>query len=277
MPGGIELIAFPQLSRVSGLVHAFSTRAGGVSAPPCDSLNLGFHVGDSPENVVENRRRFAAAAGFALEDVVSTRQVHGVVVRTVGAAERGTGALAPAADSWAPCSAKPATQGEEGCDALVTREPGVVLMGFAADCPLVLLADPDARVAGLAHAGWRSAFGGIVANTLDAMCALGASPGRIVAGITPSARACCYEVGGELQEELAKRMDGAGRFFTPRGGKFLLDLPGVVREMLQLGGVRPERIEAAQACTICGPSRFFSHRQSGGKTGRLAAVISFCL
>ncbi len=258
----VELVTFGNLSRIAGLVHAFSTRQGGVSAPPLDSLNLGFHVGDVPANVVENRRRFAAAAGFAPEDVVSTRQVHGTLVRTVGDAERGTGAIEPVGESWA-------------CDALVTRERGVVLMSFAADCPVVLLADEGSRVAGLAHAGWRSAFGGIIANTVDAMAALGATPERIVGAISPSAGGCCYEVGGELRESLRARLPDADRFFRPRGGKFLLDLPGVVKEMLLRSGVRTECIEAAGACTICEPSRFFSHRAGSGKTGRLGAVVGF--
>ena len=263
-PGGVDLVTFGHLARVPGLVHAVSTRAGGVSAAPFDSLNLGFHVGDDPRAVVENRRRFAAAAGFALEDVVATRQVHGVTVRTVGAAERGRGALRPTDESWA-------------CDALVTREPGVVLMGFAADCPLVLLADPDASgcVAGLAHAGWRSVFSGIVAGTVEAMTRLGASPRRIVAGISPSASGCCYEVGGKLRDALASVMPDADRFFRPRGEKFLFDLPGVVREGLLLAGLAGENIEDARACTICDTTRFFSHRASGGKTGRHAAVIGW--
>jgi polyphenol oxidase len=258
----VQPVTFGNLSRVRGLVHAVSTRAGGVSAPPMDSLNLGFHVGDAPQNVVENRRRFASAAGFALEDVVTTRQVHGTLVRTVGASERGVGALEPVGESWA-------------CDGLVTREPEIVLMGFSADCPLVLLADEQARVAGLVHAGWRSAFGGIVANAVDAMVALGAEPGRIIAAISPSAGGCCYEVGGELRDALRPRLANAEEFFRPRQEKFLLDLPGVVRRMLVLGGVREENVEVSQACTICEPSRFFSHRASGGKTGRLAGIIGW--
>jgi hypothetical protein len=278
--GDIEILTFDALARVPGLVHAASARAGGVSAPPFDSLNLGFRVGDREADVVENRRRFAAAAGFRLEDVVTTRQVHGVVVRTVGAGGRGTGALKPPGEAW-------------DCDALVTREPGVTLMAFAADCPLALLVDPEARVAGLAHAGWRSTFGGILARTVEAMTRLGAEPGRIVAGVSPAAQACCYEVGGELRDALAKTLSDADRFFRPLprqnsgqgGDKFMLDLPGVVREMLIREGIRTENIEDSRACTICSPrgsargkpSQFFSHRASGGKTGRLAAVIGWAL
>ncbi len=268
--GDIDLVTLGALARVPGLVHAVSTRAGGVSAPPFDALNLGLHVGDRPEAVVENRRRFAAAAGFSLDDVVATRQVHGVTVRVVDAADRGTGALAPPGDAWA-------------CDALVTAECGVVLMGFAADCPLVMLAEAEARVAALAHAGWRPAFGGILARTVEAMSRLGASPARIVAGVSPAAHGCCYEVGGELREALATQLEDPGRFFRPRGGKFLLDLPGAVRALLVKSGLHEENIEDSGACTICSPrghargepSRFFSYRASGGKTGRLAAVIGF--
>ena len=257
----IALIRFAALARVPGLVHTFSERTGGVSAPPFDSLNLGFRVADDPARVIENRRRFAAAAGFALEDVVATYQVHGVTVRAVGRSDRGTGAEAPTDEAWA-------------CDALVTAEPGVMLMGFAADCPLVLLADGDARVAGIAHAGWRSAFGGIAARTVEAMARLGAQPSRIVAAVTPAAQGCCYEVGAELLAALPAEAGDPAQFFRPRGGgKYLLDLPGAVRALLIAAGAGAENIDVSSACTICEPSRFFSHRKSGGKTGRLAAVI----
>jgi YfiH family protein len=258
---GITCLTFGTLARVPGLVHAASTRRGGVSKAPFDSLNLGFRVGDDAEAVIENRRRFARAAGFALEGVVATAQVHGINVREVGRADCGTGAFELPPDAWA-------------CDALVTAQPNLFLMGFGADCPLVLLADPKARVAALAHAGWRSAFAGILARTLAAMRHLGAEPGRIIAGIAPAAHGCCYEVGGELKDALAGSLPDVERFFTPRGEKFLLDLPRVCRELLKAQGVQDGNIESAQSCTMC-DGEFFSHRSSGGKTGRQASVVGW--
>jgi copper oxidase (laccase) domain-containing protein len=144
---GLAFFTFNFLDRVDGLLSAVSSRCGGVSAKPFDSLNLGFRVADDPALVLENRRRFAGAVGFPLESVVATRQVHGAAVRVVGAKDRGLGATSPPGEAWA-------------CDGLVTRDRDVFLTGFSADCPLVLLADAESGVIGLAHCGWRSTVAG---------------------------------------------------------------------------------------------------------------------
>jgi len=258
--GEVVFHTFEVLARVPGLSHAVSTRRGGVSRAPYDSLNLGLHVGDEPAAVRENRRRFASAVGFATAQVATTRQVHGVEVRTVGRAGALAGSAAP----------DPA-----GCDGLVTHERGVFLMGFSADCPLVMCADAGAGVLGLAHTGWRGAFAGIIGKTLAAMAQLGASPESMVAAISPAIGPCCYEVGGELKDALPEQFKTCERFFLPHGGKFLLDLPGVCRERLAAGGVREENIESANTCSRCHEDAFFSYRSSGGRTGRYAAVIGW--
>ena len=256
----MTLCTFDALGGIPGLVHSVSTRTGGVSPVPFDTLNLSFQVGDDPENVRENRRRFAVAAGFRLEDAVATRQVHGEVVRVIDRTHRGTGVHASAEDSWA-------------CDALVTADVGVVLVGFSADCPLVLLAGPRGEVVGIAHAGWRPLVGGILQKTVSRMEALGVSPGEITAGIGPSIGPCCYEVGTEVKAAAEAGIPEAADCFEPKDHRCLMDLWGLCRKVLTDRGLRDEHIETAGLCSRCRQDLFFSHRGSNGRTGRYAAVI----
>ena len=259
--GETVYLTFGSLAGVPGLAHGVSTRTGGVSRPPFDSMNMGFHEDEEASRVVENRRRFVTALGWDLADVVTTRQVHGTRVRVVGRADAGRGTLEEPEESWT-------------CDALVTRERGVLLMALSADCPLVMLGDAEAGVAGLAHAGWRSAFGGILAGTLEAMESLGARPERVTAAISPAIGRCCYEVGGELRAAAPVDEATSRRLFREHGEKWLLDLVGFSREMLQASGVAEEKIESADLCTRCHPEMFFSARRNA-RTGRQAAVIGW--
>jgi len=260
--GDIVYLTLDRLDAVSGLVHAVSTRVGGVSREPYDSLNLGLHVEDDARAVCENRRRFAAAVAFPLEAVVSTRQVHGTDVRVVGRLDRGHGAQALPDESW-------------NCDALVTSARGVFLMGFSADCPLILLVDRAASAVGLVHAGWRPAFSDIVGKTVSAMRKLGAEPERMLAGISPAIGPCCYEVDRDFRDAFPDDVDRRDRFFRPHGQKFLFDLPLFCHEMLRRSGLCEEYIESAGTCTRCNEELFFSHRASGGRTGRFAVVIGW--
>jgi len=260
--GDIVYLTFGCLEKVAGLFHAVSTRRGGVSLSPFDSLNLGFHVGDDFGAVLENRRRFAGAAGFELGNVVTTRQVHGADVRVVGRADCGRGAVQEPDELWA-------------CDALVTRDRGVYLMAFSADCPLAMLVDARAGVLGLAHAGWRSAFAGVLSRTMSAMADLGAQVSRVVAGISPAIGPCCYEVGGDLRDKVPPDVRAPDRFFHPHKGKFLFDLPLFCREAVRNEGVSDDSIESAGLCTSCTGELMFSSRASGGRTGRYAAVVGW--
>ncbi len=253
---------FGLLRGLGGIVHAVSTRHGGVSRGPFQGLNVGIQVGDDPQAVLENRRRLCEAAGVGLDSLVAAAQVHGNAVAWVTEAHRGRGARDAA-------SALPDT------DALITDSAGVTLIAFSADCPLIALVDPMRRAIGVAHASRRGTLGRIAARTVRAMERfLGCRPSDLVAAIAPSIGPCCYEVGDEVLAEARAALPGAERFFTQREGRWHMDLWAANAAQLAEAGLARERIELPTICTCCRPDEFFSHRASRGRTGRFALLLA---
>lgn len=221
---------------------AFSTRAGGVSEGPYDSLNLGRLTGDDVDRVDENRRLFCAEIGGDPARLALNRQVHSTDVH---AAEAGR-------------------HGQPG-DGLWTEEPDLPVLAMSADClPLALV-----RVGGgvpavaVLHAGWRGLLAGIVAEGVRTLTA-GASGGRVAAAIGPAIGPCCYEVGAEVSEPFAA-LYGAD---VVHGRK--LDLWSCAERALRAAGV--EAIERTDLCTFCNPELFFSHRRTGKPRGVQGAI-----
>jgi len=250
---------FPSLACFPWLAAAVSTRRGGVSAPPYDTLNLGLHVVDDPEAVIENRRRFCAEVGVELDSVVAGAQVLGRAVAWVTEADRGRGAYDEA-------SALPDT------DALITDSPGVSLLAFSADCPLIAIVDSDRRAIGLAHASRKGTFGRIAARTVLAMeKLLGCRPDTMHAAMAPCIGSCCYEVGREI---IADAPDDMGQHFHEHRGKLFLDLWEANVEQLITTGLPAQHIARPAACTCCSSGTFFSYRASGGRTGRFGLLLS---
>lgn len=221
----------------------FTARAGGVSSGPFASLNLGPWTGDDPQAVAENQRRAALfASGDRRRELRIGRQVHAASV----AVHRGGGAD-PALD---------------GVDAHVTDRADLALAVLAADCVPVVVVGPSG--VGVAHAGWRGLAAGVIEATVRE---LAAQPGAgdaaaIVAAIGPCAGPCCYESGEEVHAAFAGRPRGRAE------GRHL-DLPALARDALQRAGVTT--VLDADRCTIC-DERYFSHRRSGGTTGRQAGI-----
>ena len=228
---------------------AFSTRLGGVSQPPFDTLNLSTVVPDSPDTVLENRRRLAGAVGLAAP-VCWLRQVHGTTV----------------------LDAAQALQRDEPrreADGCVTDSTGVVCAVMAADCLPVLLCHRDGSVVGGVHAGWRGLAAGVVEAGVAAMGVRGAAPGDLLAWLGPCIGASVYEVGDEVRAAF----DGAGddaAFVPSPAGRWLADLPALARLRLAVAGVTA--VFGEPACTFTDDGRFFSHRRDG-PCGRMAALI----
>jgi YfiH family protein len=212
-------LASPLLSAIPGLRHAFFTREGGVSDGVYADLNGGLGSNDDPAKVAENRRRMAAQMGVAPARFLSVWQIHSpdAVVAT---------------GPWENASRPRA-------DAMVTRSEGLSIGVTAADCGPILLVDPNARVIGAAHAGWKGALTGIVESTVEAMEKLGAERSGIVAAIGPLIRQHSYEVGGEFVERFIEADAENGVFFIPstREGHAMFDLAGFIRMRLENAGV----------------------------------------
>ena len=244
------------------LVHAFSTRLGGVSAGPFASLNLGFGRGDPAGNVMENYRRLGAALCIDPMRAAFTKQVHGRAVRTVTLAD----ACAPDAPSTVEC------------DALVTAERALPLFCFTADCVPALLCDARHGVAAAAHCGWRSSVADILAAVVERMCALGAETGDIRAAFGPAIGRCCFETDGDVPQALRAYLGAdAEAYIAPgaREGKYLVDLRAANARRLAQLGVPEGNIAVSGECTVCSHEKYWSHRHvRGGARGSQCGVIT---
>jgi YfiH family protein len=249
----------------TGASAAVTTRRGGVSAAPYDSLNLGLHVGDRRVDVVENRGRAAASFGVDLSTMVFARQVHGTGVAKVGPAERGRGAT-DQDDAVA------------DCDVLLTTAPGVTLAILVADCVPLVLVDPDVPVMAAVHAGWRGTAAGVVGAAVRAMAEEGAAAERVRAYLGPAVDPRRYQVTDDVRDALAVAVApapleaGIARADGP--GHWLADLVAANRQQLEQAGLDPGRIHAATATTA--DDDFFSDRAARpcGRFGLLARLLS---
>jgi hypothetical protein len=243
---------------------AVTTRHGGVSAAPFDTLNLGLHVGDDQAAVLTNRRRAAAAFGTELGGLVFARQVHGAGVAFVGGADAGRGGVSE-------------DDAVADADVLVTTAPGVTAVIMVADCVPLALVDPIARVVGVVHAGWRGTGAGVAGTALEAMATRGARAERVRAFVGPAVAPDAYQVTDEVRDALVRAVspaaldDAVARADGP--GHWLVDLVAANRQQLVLGGVPDEQIAGCDMTTA--DARFFSDRAARpcGRFALLARLI----
>lgn len=243
-------------AELPGARAAFSTRVGGLSEPPFDSLNLGVLTDDETETVVENRRRLAAALGLDPELIPIGLQVHG------GALARHSASQRPS-----PFAHPGGTMAE--VDGHVVTAPGLAPLVFTADCLPIALSGPGGVA--MLHCGWRGLAAGILAKGAEAVEASAAAVGP---GIGP----CCYEVGEEVLAAFSDLGEGITAADEEKGGAGVaksarrrLDLTEVARRLLARAGV--EQVEVADLCTCCEEELFFSHRRDAGRTGRQAGLV----
>ena len=235
------MLASSLLSAVPGLRHAFFTREGGVSGGVYAALNGGLGSNDNPAHVAENRSRMAEHLGVARENLLSVHQIHSP--DAVVATGPWGGSIRPRAD------------------AIVTATENLAIGITTADCGPVLLVDPNARVIGAAHAGWKGALTGILESTITAMEKLGADRNSTIAALGPMIRQQSYEVGAEFVERFLDADADNAVFFLPasRQGHAMFDLAGFIRMRLENAGVL--MIDDLGVDTYS-DERFYSYRRS---------------
>lgn len=260
---GVEYLTFPALDACEEVIHAFSTRKGGVSTGHLSAMNLSFSRGDLPENVSENYRRFCTAIGIRPEQVVCTDQTHTANVREADSSHCGEGVTKPKV--WT------------DVDGLVTNEAGVALCTSFADCVPLYFYDPVHHAIGLSHSGWRGTVGQIGAVTVQKMQTLyGSDPKDILAAIGPSICQDCYEVSKDVIDAFKKEYPQKVwnlLFYEKTDGKYQLNLWEACRYTMLSAGLLPEHISLPNLCTCCNPDELFSHRASHGQRGNLNAFM----
>ena len=223
-------------------VHALqTTRLGGASRAPYDSLNLGMHVGDDPLNVAANRNLLSR---YVPSEPVWLEQVHGT---TVALAEQA--GCAPYAD------------------ACISRSKGAVCVVMTADCLPILLCDSAGSIVGAVHAGWRGLAGGVIEATVSAMAVPGAD---LMAWLGPAIGQQAFEVGPEVRDIFLSHDSVAATAFVEHGDRFLADIYLLARQRLQALGI--SQIYGNGFCTYTDREQFFSYRRDG-RTGRMATMI----
>lgn len=256
-------ITFPVLSKINFIKHGFSTRLGGVSKGIYESMNLGFSNGDNPEKVRKNYNRISKSIGFSLDEIVTSDQVHSTDIRLVTAEDKGKGIQKK--------------RDYKGIDGLITKETGIMLATYYADCVPLYFVDMKNHAIGLSHSGWRGTVKRMGRVTLNAMEKyFDTNAADVVALIGPSICRDCYEVNqdvaeafrGEFSENQSDNILTVGK-----NDKFQLNLWEANRYILLDAGVKSENIHIAEVCTSCNSDLLFSHRASKGKRGTLAAFL----
>lgn len=232
---------FPQDTIFSG----FTTRQGGVSLPPYDSLNLGFKTSDKQVAVEENHRIPYVFLGIKYQDSAFMEQVHGSTVKVV--VSGGT---------------------YQGTDGMVTAGSGILLCVKCADCIPLLLFDTEHMAIGVVHCGWKPVVSGIAEKTIEIMTEnFGSRPEKIKAAAGPSAGPCCYEVRNDVAERLMQES------VIRRSGRMFADLRHELYKRLLGCGLSENNMETINQCTICSERLFYSYRRDRNKSGRMLGYI----
>lgn len=259
---GMQIIQ-ADIMNVPGIVrHAFTTRPGGFSEGIFSSLNLAVNRGDGRDSVSKNYRKLCGFLETEPSKPVFSSQVHEDGIRSVTTGDS-------IGDIFSEVRYK--------ADGLITKEPGLPLIIFIADCIPILLMCPKTPAVGAVHAGWRGTALNIAGKAIRKMRdEFGCRPEDMLAAIGPGIGACCFETGTEVPEAILKLgLDDTEKFIinTDLTGKFRVDLKAVNRAALLKEGLRPENIAVSPECTMCQNDKFWSHRATKGQRGAQAAVI----
>jgi YfiH family protein len=253
----LQIIRSPLLERFSRLTHAFTTRPGGISCPPYDSLNLSAKSGDD-ELAVEKNQQILSEALSIEADLFFLNQVHGdsvIVAEDAGSA-----------------------QDKRDADAVITGKPETPLVILTADCLSILLFAADDKSIGAVHAGWRGTALNIAGQTVNRMVSrFNINPAYIYAAMGPTIGPCCYEVDSVVYEQFrqSSKLWDKGSLETDRNAerRWMLDLATINRLQLEEAGIDPEHISRTPYCTSCHKNLFYSYRRDGRSSGRQGSII----
>ncbi|WP_226578532.1 peptidoglycan editing factor PgeF [Halobacillus litoralis] len=244
----------------TNITAGLTTRNGGHSEPPFDTLNMGLHVSDDSEKVIRNRNRLAEELDLSMKQWIIGEQVHGTKIQVVDRSMTGSGAL----------SLDSAVQGVDG---LITNETDLVLGAFYADCVPLYFYDPVAEWVGIAHAGWKGTVNGMAAEMVNALREKGCHPKNIQAVVGPSISQRHYEVDQKVMDHIP---DPYKQVCAEKNaaGKYQLDLKALHKKIMIENGVPEGNIQVSGACTYEEKTLFYSHRRDQGKTGRMLGFIA---
>lgn len=254
-----QCVKSPKLKEIqtqSGITHGFFTRHGGCSDGIFSSLNAGLGSGDETASIVENRKRICDALGTTPAKLATLHQHHSADVFVA------TGGIE---------SDRPKADG------IVTNTPGTAVGVVTADCGPVLFADPENKVIGAAHAGWRGAFDGVLQNTIETMIELGAKRESIIATLGPCISQKNYEVGPEFYQRFIDKDKSLSQYFKPSSAKnhYLYDLNAFIQDQLKSAGVIAEDLAV---CTYDEDNGYFSYRRTTHRSekdyGRQLSLIT---
>ncbi len=261
--GEVLYLTFPKIEAARGVLHAFSTRLGGVSGGHCAKMNFSFSLDSSNDAVLENFKIFANAFGADFNKLTLSKQTHTKNVKIVTPKDIGKGVTKELDYT--------------DVDGLITNIKGAVLVTQYADCTPLAFYDPVKGVVATSHAGWRGTVADIGGETVKLMAEnFGCNPKDIICGIGPNIGKCCYEVDDPVISAINKLslIDELACYTEKGNGKYMLDLKETNRQLLVKAGILPENIDVADLCTCCNSDIFHSHRATAGKRGTLALMIA---
>ncbi len=261
--GQIKYLKCRELDNTNLVINAFTTRSGGVSRSPFDSLNISYNVGDKESCVIENRKVILDILGIDYRRAVSAQQVHKDKITVVKKEDKGKGAFKY-------------SNGIAESDALITNISGIPLLTCYADCVPIFILDPIKKAIALIHSGRRGAELELTLKTLFKMKKIfGTNSHSCLAAILPSIGPCCYHIRNqnEIDDWLSKYKFDTKVVFKKNGGEWSLNLRRANYLQLIKGGVEEKNIFVNEICTADHPELFFSYRRDKGNTGRMAAIF----
>ena len=249
---GVRYFTIPSFERAGGVICAFSSRIGGVSPKPYDTLNFSLKREPNRPNFLENMRRFGDAAGFDSKSAVTIHYAHSALVYHARLEDAGKGIISDVVPDI--------------CDGLYTEATGLPIVSFHADCVPLFFYDPVRRAVSVCHAGWRGVTAHMARNAVEALLSIGCREKDILAGVGPCISVLNFEVGEDVRDIFLKEF--GTDTVQNREGRLYADLNAAcVLDMLD-GGLSPENITVSGLCTYQNPYLFFSHRRDHGRPAR---------